>query len=56
MRRRPRWRRKSARRTARVAAIAAAATVVVQLAGLVAWRSYSEWRLGRIELTNDGPA
>ena len=54
-RRRLRWRRKSVRRTARVAAIAAAATVLVLIAGLFAWRSYSEWRLGRIVLTNDGP-
>ncbi len=54
-RRRPRWRTNSVRRTARVAAIAAAATVLLLIAGLLAWRSYSEWQLGRIVLTNDGP-
>jgi hypothetical protein len=28
---------------------------IAGLVGLAAWRSYAEWRLGRVELTNDGP-
>jgi hypothetical protein len=36
-------------------AVTVAVTVLVLLAGLAAWRFYSTWRLGRVELTNDGP-
>ncbi len=49
------WRRRSVRRTARIAAVSAASAVLALLAALGGWRAYSEWRLGRIELTNDGP-
>ncbi len=52
---RHRLRQKSALRTARVAATSAAATLGFLAAVLGGWWAYSEWRLGRIELTNRGP-
>ena len=39
-----------------VAGLAVAATVVLMLGTLAAWRYYSEWRLGHVVLTTDGPA
>ncbi len=46
-----RKRRKSIQNTA----IATAATLLVVLTAFVSWRYYSEWRLGRIVLSTDGP-
>jgi hypothetical protein len=43
------------RRTIQLLASTVAATSLVLLGGLAVWRSFSEWRLGRIELTNEGP-
>ena len=37
------------------AGVAAAATVLLMAAALVSWRYYADWRLGRVELTADGP-
>ncbi len=54
-RRRRRPRKRTILRTARIAALSAAATLVLLAAGLAAWWGYSAWRLGRIELTNTGP-
>ncbi len=36
------------------AAVGIAATVLLMLVAVLGWRSYSDWRLGRIELTTDG--
>jgi len=36
-------------------AIGVAATVLVMIGALLGWRFYSDWQLGRIVLTNDGP-
>ena len=36
------------------AAIAAVAVILLIVGGWMSWRFYAEWRLGRIELTNDG--
>ena len=38
------------------AAATAAATVLLIIGGFLSWRFYAEWRLGRIELINDGIA
>ena len=38
-----------------VAAIGIAATVVLMLVAVCGWRYYSDWRLGRVVLTTDGP-
>jgi hypothetical protein len=43
------------RKAVRAAAKIVAAVVLLEVAGLAAWWSYSTWRLGRIELINDGP-
>ena len=43
------------RKSIRSAAVIVVATLLLELAGLASWWAYSEWRLGRIELTNDGP-
>ena len=37
------------------AGVATAATVLLMAAALVSWRYYADWRLGRVELTADGP-
>jgi hypothetical protein len=42
-------------RAIRVATTAVLATLFVLVAGVAGWRAYTEWRLGRIELKNDGP-
>jgi len=44
------------RKTLRGAGLATVVTVLLLLGALGAWRYYSEWRLGRIVLTTDGPA
>jgi tRNA A-37 threonylcarbamoyl transferase component Bud32 len=49
-----RWARKE-RRSAAVAAIAAVVAVGLVAGGLVAWNSYTNWRLGRIILGTSGP-
>jgi len=36
-------------------AVGVAATVLVMVGALLGWRFYSDWQLGRIVLTNDGP-
>jgi hypothetical protein len=41
--------------TVRDRATTVAATLLVVLAAFAAWRFYSEWRLGQVELTTDGP-
>jgi hypothetical protein len=41
--------------TIRDRATTVAATLLIVLATFGAWRFYSEWRLGRVELTTDGP-
>ncbi len=41
--------------TIRDRALTAAATLLIVLSAVAAWRFYAEWRLGRIELTTDGP-
>ncbi len=38
------------------AGLATAATVLLMLGALGAWRYYSDWRLGRVVLTTDGPS
>ncbi len=43
------------RKTLAGAGVAAAATVLLMAAALVSWRYYADWRLGRVELTADGP-
>ncbi len=43
------------RKAIRAAAMIVAATTMLELAALATWWAYSAWRLGRIELTNDGP-
>jgi tRNA A-37 threonylcarbamoyl transferase component Bud32 len=43
------------RKTLTGAGLATAATVVLMLGALGGWHYYSEWRLGRIVLTTDGP-
>ena len=43
------------RRAIRVAAASAAATALVILGGIGAWRYFNDQRLGRIELSTDGP-
>jgi hypothetical protein len=40
----------------RIAAVAIAAAIVVELVGLAGWRLYDHWSSGRIVLTNQGPA
>ena len=35
--------------------VTVAATVLVVLSGVAAWWCFAQWRLGRVELTNDGP-
>jgi len=55
LRRLNRRRRKLIRSTARVAAVTLAATALLILGTVSAWKSYAEWQLGHIELTNDGP-
>ena len=42
------------RKEIRGAAIGAIAAVVLMAGSVAGWQFYSEWRLGRIELTNDG--
>ncbi len=42
------------RRTIQFIASTVAATLLVVLGGLAAWRTFSEWRLGRVVLSNDG--
>jgi predicted Ser/Thr protein kinase len=42
-------------RAIRVATLAIVATLLTLVAGFAGWRAYSEWRVGRIELTNEGP-
>ena len=37
------------------AGLAAAATVLLMIGAFVGWRYYSDWRLGRVVLTTDGP-
>ena len=37
------------------AAIGVAVGVILQIGATLGWRSYSEWRLGHVVLTNDGP-
>jgi tRNA A-37 threonylcarbamoyl transferase component Bud32 len=44
------------RKTLTGAGLATAATVLLMIGVLGAWRYYSEWRLGRIVLTTDGPS
>jgi serine/threonine protein kinase len=44
------------RKTLTGAGLAAAATVLLMIGLLGAWRYYSEWRLGRIVLATDGPS
>ncbi len=39
----------------RSAAMIAAAVVLLEVIGFAAWRTYSEWRLGRVVLNNEGP-
>ncbi len=39
----------------RIVAATAAVTVLLILASAAAWRLHGEWRLGRVELTTDGP-
>ena len=39
----------------RLMAVTVATTLLVMFVGSAAWRIYADWRLGRIELTNDGP-
>ena len=46
------WKRRA---TIKVTAIAAAVTVMLVAGGIASWRYYSEWRLGRIVLSTDGP-
>ena len=43
------------RKTLAGAGLAAAATVLLMIGVVGAWRYYSDWRLGRIALTTDGP-
>jgi tRNA A-37 threonylcarbamoyl transferase component Bud32/outer membrane protein assembly factor BamB len=43
------------RKTLTGASIAAAATVLLMMGALLAWRYYADWRLGRVALTTDGP-
>jgi outer membrane protein assembly factor BamB/predicted Ser/Thr protein kinase len=43
------------RKTLTGAGLAVAATVLLMIGAFGAWRSYSDWRLGRIVLTTDGP-
>ena len=42
-------------RAVRETAMTIAATLLFVLGGVAAWRFYAAWRLGRIELTTDGP-
>jgi outer membrane protein assembly factor BamB len=44
------------RKTLKGAGLAAAATVLLMIGAFGAWRYYSDWRLGRILLTTDGPS
>ena len=44
------------RKTFRGAGLAAAATVLLMIGAFGAWRYYSDWRLGRIVFTTDGPS
>ena len=44
------------RKTLKGAGLAAAATVLLMISAFGAWRYYSDWRLGRIVLTTDGPS
>jgi serine/threonine protein kinase len=43
------------RKTLRGAGLAAAATVLLMAGTLLGWRSYANWRLGRVVLKTDGP-
>ena len=43
------------RKTLTGAGLAAAATVLLMIGVFAAWRYYSDWRLGRVVLTTDGP-
>ena len=43
------------RKTLTGAGLAAAATLMLVIGAFGAWRYYSEWRLGRVVLTTDGP-
>ncbi len=42
-------------RALRAVGITVVAVIVLELVGLAAWRLHDHWRLGRIELTNEGP-
>ena len=46
---------RSRRKVLGAGAIGVAATVLLLVGATLAWRSYSEWRLGRVVFTNDGP-
>jgi hypothetical protein len=50
-----RFGRRQGSRALRAAAVLVAAVVLLELAGLAAWRYFSELRLGHIDLTNQGP-
>lgn len=43
------------RKTLKGAGLATAATVLLMMGAFAAWRYYSDWRLGRVALTTDGP-
>ena len=43
------------RKTLTGAGLATAATVLLMLGVVGAWRTYADWRLGRVALTTDGP-
>jgi hypothetical protein len=43
------------RKTIAITAIAAAATVLLIIGGVVGWRYYREWRMGQVVVTTDGP-
>ncbi len=42
-------------KTIGITAIAAAATVLLMVGGVLSWRSYREWRMGQVVVTTDGP-
>ena len=53
--RRDRRRRIVFRRSVRLAVRTATATALGLLAVVIAWHCFSQWRLGRVELSTEGP-
>ena len=46
---------RSRRKVLGAGVIGMAATILVSIGAMLGWRSFSDWRLGHIVLTNDGP-